>query len=361
MSQDHVKPDHIAHLHAFRGFAIINVLGAHAWTSLMYRVGGFDMADQMRELYAFILTVFHGSTIYFAVISGVLFSKVLAGRKSWASFYRNKLLNVILPYSVLSVFFLSALWDWYVNYAAANGLPTDYLPALLRGLLTGMTLPHFWYIPVLAVLFLLTPALNALRLRPELRWLSLALLLLPLLVSRTGLPNQASLQSIAYFTGCYFAGMVLGSHYDRALRLIQQHIVGLIALAGFTSIAIFTLYISGQNHDTGSILSPIESLFYVQKLSSSALVLYGFSRREQHLPKLLHQLGSYAFAIYFLHLVLVFVLARVLEMPLQNSDSSLLMFAGGGVVFVGSLILTLGLSMGLKRLFRGYSRMLIGA
>lgn len=349
---------HIAHLNAFRGFAILNVIGAHAWTSLMFRVGGFEMADTMRELYALIQMLFHDSTIYFAVISGLLFSKVLRGRP-WQTFYRNKLKNVIAPYVLLSVFFLTVLWDWYLGYASSNGLPTDYPGALLRGLLQGQTLPHFWYIPVLTILFVLTPALDAIAQRPRLRWLAALIAVAPLLISRTGIDQSVSIQSVVYFCGAYFVGMVMGQHYQPLLSLIAGNLNRLLLLIASSSMAIYALYASG--YKATGLLSYSESLFYLQKLAITALVLYVFCRREAVLPRLLHSLGNYAFSIYFLHLVFVFLCARLLEAPIRDHQSSLLMLAGGALVMLVSAALTLGLSMLLKRLLRRHSRLVIGS
>lgn len=352
------EPTHYAHLHAFRGFAILCVIGSHAWTSLMFRVGGVAMADEMRGLYSLIQTVFHDATIYFALISGLLFSKVLQGRP-WHNFYRNKLKYVILPYVILSVFFLTALWDWYVGYAAENNLPTDYTTALFRGLLLGQTLPHFWYIPVLAVLFILTPALSAVLQRPALRWLAAVIALAPLLVSRTGFDQLVSLQSMVYFCGAYFCGMVLGKYYAELLPLIARYRRGLWLVVVLSSLAIYGLYV--RDYQAGPLLSYTESLFYLQKLTVAVLVLEFFYRVESALPRLLHILGSYAFAIYFLHLVFVFLCARLLEAPLRAQQSDWAMLAGGAVVMVVSAAATLACSAGLKWLLRGNSRFVIGS
>ncbi|WP_161624258.1 acyltransferase family protein [Spongiibacter marinus] len=358
MTSPKTSQHHIAHLHAFRGFAILNVIGAHAWTSLMFRVGGYEMADSMRVLYSLIQTVFHDATLYFAVISGLLFTRVLRGRP-WANFYRAKLKNVILPYAILSVFFLTALWDWYVGYAADNGLPTDYATALLRGLLLGQTLPQFWYIPVLAVLFLITPVLDALIQHPQRRWLAVALVILPLFISRTGMANSVSVQTIVYFSGAYLCGMLMGQHYEAVQAAITRNTLNLFLLVLATSAALFALYANG--YKSSGWLSYTESLFYIQKLAITALILHTFLCLEGGLPKLLHTLGDYAFAIYFLHLVFIFLLAQLLVEPLRAHLHSGWMFAGGLLVMLGSAALTLAASILLKKILGRYSRALIGS
>ena len=66
-------------LHAFRGFAILNIVVIHAFGFVFY------LAESMQNPAESALTVldwvnsilFHDATLYFAFISGILFSMVL--------------------------------------------------------------------------------------------------------------------------------------------------------------------------------------------------------------------------------------------------------------------------------------------
>ena len=168
-----------------------------------------------------------------------------------------------------------------------------------------------------------------------------------------------SLQTVVYFCGAYLCGMLMGQHYTAVQTAITRNTLNLFLLVVATSAAIFALYANG--YKSTNLLSYTESLFYLQKLAITALVLHTFLCLEGGLPKLLHTLGDYAFAIYFLHLVFIFLLAQLLVAPLQANLHSGWMFAGGLAVMLGSAALTLGASALLKRLLGKYSRMIIGS
>ena len=95
-----------APVHAFRGFAILNILAIHCTAlAVLFQqtTPGLNqppqhMADAIHPVSQ---ALFHGSTIYFALISGLLYATVLS-RKSWSEFFRGKLTNVVAPYVLVS-------------------------------------------------------------------------------------------------------------------------------------------------------------------------------------------------------------------------------------------------------------------
>jgi peptidoglycan/LPS O-acetylase OafA/YrhL len=92
------------HLHAFRGFAILNIVAAHCWTILIIVATHGNDSKEFLPLYATSETLFHNATIYFAVISGLLFSLVLK-KYSWKKFYLGKVKNVLVPYIFFSILY----------------------------------------------------------------------------------------------------------------------------------------------------------------------------------------------------------------------------------------------------------------
>ena len=95
MSTPVTKPGYLTYLHGFRGVAILAIIGAHAW-SVLGSFGAQETNPDYIWLYSVTETLFHGATLFFALISGLLYSRVLSG-KSWGTFFRNKGANVILP------------------------------------------------------------------------------------------------------------------------------------------------------------------------------------------------------------------------------------------------------------------------
>jgi peptidoglycan/LPS O-acetylase OafA/YrhL len=350
-------PNFIAHLHAFRGFAILTIVAAHSWSLLLFS-GDFMTMSGRNVVFAVAETLLHGSTIYFALISGLLFSLVLR-RKGWKAFFKSKALNVLVPYALVSLFFLSVFWPMYVQYFESQGMTTNFPVVFLNGLLKGTIMLPFWYIPVLMILYFLTPIVDVLLNNRRLFWLALVLLLLPLVVSRTTAPNFQSVQTVVYFLGAYTAGMLAGTHYRLVLGQIEKHLLPIwVAALGCSAVALLLFL---NEYVPGGPYSLVQTLVYVQKLSIAALVLYYFSRHEESLPKILSTLGTYAFAIYFLHFFMVNAVARGVLVLTEGHVNAYTAAAGGLLILVGGTALSLFFSWLLKRLFRSKSRMVIGA
>ena len=100
-------------LHAFRGFAILNIVAVHAWSGQLSCIRDAEPSIGVSLLDAVNETLFHDSTLYFALISGLLFSLVLQPR-GWTAFFKSKLHHVIAPYIVMTMAF-----TWY-------GVNADY-------------------------------------------------------------------------------------------------------------------------------------------------------------------------------------------------------------------------------------------
>ena len=77
-------------LHAFRGVAILAIVMAHAAGLVLIQnaraAGGTQFAPTVKAINE---VLWHDSTVFFALISGLLFSAVLAPR-GWRAFFRGK-------------------------------------------------------------------------------------------------------------------------------------------------------------------------------------------------------------------------------------------------------------------------------
>ena len=146
-------------LHAFRGIAILSIVMAHAAGT--YSVfSGSKPAASAQDLVSLVhFAAWHDSTLWFALISGLLFPTVFA-RRGFAAFYRNRLLRVVLPYVLMTALFTPvgyrpAAPDEFLRWKVA-GLG-GYLNQFGDNLLHGTALHPYWYIPVLVCLYVLTP------------------------------------------------------------------------------------------------------------------------------------------------------------------------------------------------------------
>lgn len=355
MSDAARKTDYLAYLHSFRGLAILCIMGAHAWSMLGFTSGAETRLPDYIWLYATTETLFHGSTLFFALISGILYTRILRG-KPWRSFYRSKWTNVVLPYAFITLLLTALAWPMYLEYGRANNIEFWFPKELAINLASGQTQIHLWYIPVLCILFALTPLLDRL-LRFRRGAVLVVLSLLPLIVSRTTYPNLISVPTVVYFLGAYAFGMLLGERLPAMLAMVERHLGFLLALLVVSTIGNFLLFL--WDYVPVGLTSAHQSVVYIHKLTLALLFLYLLHGLEARQPRWLTVLGTYSFSLYFLHFTPIWLLSEAFAK--QFPDASLPAVALGGLLsYLLSIALCLLVSMGLRRLLGRRSRMLIG-
>lgn len=366
---------YIQHLHAFRGFAILSVVGAHAWSFMIFWTGGLDV-DGLKWLFWLTETVFHGSTIYFAIISGLLFNLVLS-EKSWSSFFTRKINHVLFPYLILTFALTGFYWHYVIESGEVANTLLSYLKIASQNLITGKADIHFWYIPVLAFLFLVTPLLAWLQRKSNLVFV--LIILLPLIVSRSPFPDFIKPQSFVYFLGAYALGMAMGTHYQQVKQFVSEHKVWLLVTALISSVLLYALYV--VDYQPGSLYSLRQTLVYIQKVAICLLVLHWLSAlegngdmtlcanrgrsldssTESKIPTWLMLLGTYAFAIFFLHVFFIGTVIQTVRPILDESRSTALIGIFGSISFVTAVLGSIALAYVIKRLLGKHSRKLVGA
>lgn len=361
------SPGFLHDVHAFRGFAIINIVAihVHAWLSVNLKQTVPAVAiDNTVHIAGYIVGIIAGgSTIYFAMISGLLFSRVLV-RRGWRRFFRSKLLNVILPYAVMTLLFSLIWWDegtcGYRESCIGNGLiihfdgSVAFAQRYLSNVLFGTVISVYWYIPILACLFLATPFLHWLGRRAP--WSLLVIATLPLVVSRTG--ATVSIQSVIFMMGVYAAGMYLGMDYERNLALLTKRLWAIIVVTIIAHVMVPIIFLNDWVR-IGSIDVGV-SLSFVLRLCYSVLMLILLNRWKDRLPGFLDKLATHAFAIYFIH-ALVLLPFVALAMQLYSQPITLAQY---GLSFVVILVAVLAISvficMGFRAVLGPRSRMLTG-
>ena len=340
-----------SHLAAFRGLAIVTIVAAHSWSFSLFWTGGLN-GEGLAELFWATEVLFHGSTLYFAVLSGLLFSLVLH-HKTWPDFFSGKLLNVALPYVAVSVFATTYFWPWGAEVAPEQ----SYLKVMITNLLTGNAMIHFWYILMLFFLFAITPILSACLKRAETRWVLIFLALLPLCISRSPFPDFLKPQSFVYFTGAYALGMLWGHYYQTWQTQLSAHRKLLWLLAITASVGLwFTYYLDMPQQGTFSLR---QTFVYLQKLSIIALILPWLAKCKT--PTWLLKLGEFSFAIYFLHVFFIaLILINLSEWLAQNRDPIVIGIVGASNLMFG-VVGAFFVALCLKKLLGKHARKLIGA
>ncbi len=360
---NNIRPPFLGYLHSFRGFAIINIVAIHAIGFALYATSNnsfsakdpYDIANEL---------LFHNSTIYFSVISGLLFSVVLKS-KGYKIFYISKFKNVLLPYLFLTLLFSIFNPTETNNFA----LHTDfvlYLKGALRNFIYGKAQFPYWYIPVLIFLYLVTPFLDyILNIK---RWgtmLIMLIVLLPLGISRVELidldkGNFLSLSTMIYFMGAYAAGIYFGAKPDERFKWVKENMLLFILITILSTAAL--IYFEINNVDKFGAWSLRGTLFYIQKMCLSGIFIIAFKNLSERQPRWLGKIANYAFTIYFLHAFFLFILYDPLvQLATLFKIAPFNLFLTSLIFLALSLALSMLVAWVVKKLVGKYSRMLLGS
>jgi surface polysaccharide O-acyltransferase-like enzyme len=353
----------LGYVHSFRGFAILNIVAIHAVVVALIVPADWN-PDTAAPLYVLNETLFHDSTLYFALISGMLFSSILHAR-GYQRFYRNKLLYVLSPYVFCTLVFSMVRWNSQGTGVLA--LPSgwsDYVDSILPNLMHGEAQFTYWYIPVLFFLFAITPLLNRLVRTTGRAAIPVWMVMLsPLAFSRPEFQagvNQITFGTLIYFTGAYTVGMYLGEDLETRLDYISRYRKPLLAVAASSSVIIAMLQFSQVNRFGHFSLQ--ESLYYVQKLAIAAVVLLWLRDREEAQPRWMSYFANEAFSIYFLHIFFILLLADVFWPYRHSADIQPLgLYLGGPVYLAFALFMSMLVVYLARRLVGRHSRVLIGS
>ncbi len=344
-------------VHSLRGVAILSVVMVHVFGTYLDHLSQVGPLDKAGKVFRTAIEIgLHGSTVYFASISGLLFSSVLVA-DGWVRFYRNKFLHVAVPYAVMTLIFSMLSYEPGVG---GRGLvfsaqePGALFSIAAAHFMRGTALPVYWYIPVLICLYMLTPIVYALVSRVPA--VTLMFVVSPLLVSRTG--TLVTIQSVVYFAGAYGIGVFLGMNYERNLAWMRQRGWALALICVLATLGLALLF--WRRLDLLGPVSLREAFFFVQKLSLSAVLIGLLNHWQERLPRIVNHVATHAFSIYFLHL---FVLYGLLDFALRllPMHSTAQVFAIGLLLFVLTVGASLLVSIASRMMLGRYSRLLVGA
>lgn len=347
----------IPSLHAFRGFAIINIVAIHAIEFIFFFAGTADTRPKPDLTpYTWAESIlFHDSTLYFTFISAILFSLILAER-GYENFFKSKLTNVLLPYLLFTCIMSWRSWG-LEGLKIFDGDLLEFVALVGKNLLTGGAIFSFWYIPVLFVLYLATPIMAQLLTIKKAKWLVALLILAPLVCSRAW--PDITWTNFAYFLGAYMLGMVVGTNYRKTIELIERYLLLVTLMAIISTFVLVGLFY--LDSPKWGIITSTESAWYVQKIAIAGLVILFFERTMDTVPKWLDVLGNYAFSIYFLHVYLLFemygVMTKMITAP--TSIPFILVLAIVNLLLV--LAFCVGITYAFKFLLGKYSRSVIGS
>lgn len=305
--------------------------------------------------------VFRGSTLYFTLLSGILFSAVLK-QKGYTSFYKNKFLYLILPYVffTLIVACINIVTSPQESFFA--GLQ-NYFERAFMDIVSGKADLIVWYMPVLVILCILTPLLDfLLHKNKATKIVFFFFVLAPLYFSRFPLGENVFVgyETIVYFGGAYALGMYCGIDIENTMRLIKKYAVLLIAIVALFSFGAAYLRYNDIYLVGNTILA--ESFYYCSKIALAGILLLFFKKLGEKQPEWLAAIAKISFPLYLIHGSILFGMAPYFiffqEYTKLYPFNALM---GIGVTAVVSFVICVSIILLCKKLFRTKSKMFIGA
>jgi surface polysaccharide O-acyltransferase-like enzyme len=244
--------------------------------------------------------------VLFVFLSGFLFQH-LAGRHSYPTFLRKRFTTVVLPYLVvcLPAAIASALVPRFgTPYTDITDRSAVY--RIVWFLLKGSTALNIalWFVPMIALYYLLAPAFLQIVRRPRLYGLLILLVPLSLLAHRPQLvPHVDTLQASVYFLSAYIAGM-WASQYRHRIQPVLSRWWPVLSI-GFVLALLAQIVFNTHhgNYDGAHLFSqehgPVDWVFAERLLECFALLALTcrFSARLEGL----RFLGFASFSIYLVH------------------------------------------------------------
>ncbi|HEU4555676.1 MAG TPA: acyltransferase [Chitinophaga sp.] len=280
----------IGYIHNFRGIAIIYVVGAHIL--LNWRDG--SVTHKVVDI------IMQNSTILFLFIAGYLFQH-LSARFEYKDYLVKKFQNVICPYLLLSIPVMAyRLITQDINGFTLQDHPDFASWSLWRQgtyyLLHGAHLQQLWFIPMIALYYLIAPLLLYVDRHPKLYYGVLpGLIIVSLVVQRSVLSD--TLPMAVHFLSVYVFGMFLSRYKEEFLVFARKYWWLVTALPiGFL---VLNYFISPRFYD---------NVDYTHKMLFCPFYLYWLWRLEKYVPKFVDTLAVLSFGIYFVHYFFVLIL-----------------------------------------------------
>ncbi len=360
MKETKIKsPVFLGYLHSFRALAILKIVLGHAVAAVF--IAAYGTFDESAPIIIISEIFYHDSTIYFAIISGLLFSRVLKP-KGYYKFYISKLKNIVLPYVFVTLVLtlIKIKFDYVSSFQDGIGY---YASKVFKNLIFGKANFALWYIPVLIVLYIVTPLLEFLqRMNALTKAFFFFIMIMPLFVSRIQVLTEYTLkiETMLYFIGAYAVGMYFGSDLESKLQLIKRYKYAII-----TAVVICTIilcYFYANKIDMMGKVSLRESVFYIQKIGLALVFIMLFKRLGDEQPQWLIPIARDSFSIYFIHGTVLYAISHFFMFIIgAKAIAPLNIVLGAFILLVVSISISMIIVSLFKKIFGKNSRMIIGA
>jgi surface polysaccharide O-acyltransferase-like enzyme len=341
-------------IHLFRAIAILLIVAGHSYWIAALNIDTF--AER------FVANLISGATALFVFISGFLFHHVFLEKFDYRRFLTGKAKTVLIPYLLLS-FIPILLLIWKRDGALGGlflprgeGVWWELVVPYLQYLWTGYFLMGYWYVPFILITFLMSPLhLRFARLRPNLQWSIVLLLLFSSSLIQRPIQNLSPFQSVVYYLPLYLLGLTCSQHKEKILEFFQgREILILMACLVFAAWQ-SGLYDWFGNYQKAPFSLTTIDLNLFQKVFLCLFFFVFLQRFEQSRNPLLDLIADSSFAIFLLHpfvLELFYRLDHRFDFP-----HGWLVFA---IIVAFTILICIAIGYALKLLLGSKSRFLTG-
>lgn len=351
------KKDFLNYIHYFRGLAILFIVGLHACVTLNWG----DGLMQRKVL----VVLFNNGTVLFVFIAGFLFFHLNKDRFDYKRYLQKKFLYVIIPYLLVSIpaiidklYFDKIGEHWWMDHGFSERTKVASVFLLLA---TGRHMGVFWFIPMISVIYLLSPVILRFAKTQVFLYVAPALMFAGLYNFRFGYYANIWL-SLQYFFPVYLFGIWLYRVKDVLFRRAWWAAVVLISIyAGMCVAEIFEWVPFNETIGLRDVKYSVYRFNFnkakIILLCIGALLVF-YINNARRMP-LLKTLGDYSFGIFFVHLYVIQVFRLADKrgiIPL--SPPSILTFI---LYFAMVMVITVAIVKVIKMIFKENSRYVIGS
>ncbi|MGE0118620.1 MAG: acyltransferase [Dongiaceae bacterium] len=345
--------DFLSYIDQFRAVAIIFIVAGHSFFLMDW--------DQQALLPRAVTAIVADGTLMFLFIAGFLF-KHLMGQYDTRKYYFAKLRNVILPYMLVSI---PAIVRLLMSPHEHRFIPSDFfdwsiwwqVPWLYA---TGAHLGPFWFIPMIAVIYLIAPLLVWLDRDGRIYYALPVLYVASLFIHRPE-NNLGVLHAFLFNLPIYLLGMWSAGNLDRVLAFVARFRVPMI-LGWATLVALGAWVLVDPDNtfapDLFALPDDIISWITIQKTILTFLLLYYLHKHQRLIGSRLRPIAAASFGIFFVHFYIqtaIWILKGKLDFSLSGGVIGYL--AVTAFLFVSSFAVVTAT----KAIFGSRSRILIGS
>jgi len=344
----------LKNIHSFRGIAIIIIVAGHTIDWLNW--------GQNKEAQNILYDVFANGTALFVFISGYLFQH-LSKNFNYSDYLIKKFYNVISPYLIISV--------PAIVYAVFRGDPTrmynqlkgtSKIYQIIWFYITGGAHLNYplWFIPMIAVYFLLAPLFYLFIKHPKLYLLIIVFFPLSLIVHRPEFPNPNLFHSSIYYVSAYIMGMCTSQYREKVERIIESKLTYLVTFWFVFLILQFALSNHHGNYHQKYFFDFSNGYIdwqFLQKIFLCFPLMGILSRVDSFAASKMKYIADISLTIFFIHIYFLFFFTKVLERYHKLEGNFLNWF----ILFVVVILCSIFFSWVGQIALGQYSRFIIGA